>query len=178
MKTLYLLRHAKSDWDDPRLADHDRPLSARGHRAAATMANYWTARKGGPPRPDLVVCSTATRARATLEIVAAAWGTNLPPTTFDRSIYLCGEELLLDRVKALPEQVGAALFVGHNPDFQLLARDLCGRGEAGLRQALATKLPTCSFVEITVPDGINWGDLAWGSCTLAGFTRPRDLEER
>lgn len=88
------------------------------------------------------------------------------------------EELLLDRVKALPEQVEAALFVGHNPDFQLLARDLCGRGDAGLRQSLATKLPTCSFVEITLPDGMNWRDLTWGSCTLSGFTRPRDLEER
>ncbi|WP_165772264.1 SixA phosphatase family protein [Niveispirillum lacus] len=178
MKTLYLLRHAKSDWDDPRLADHDRPLSARGHRAAATMANYWAARKGGPPRPELVVCSTAVRARATLDIVAASWGPDLPPITFDRGLYLCGEELLLDRVKAVPDAVAGVLFVGHNPDFQLLARDLCGRGDAGLRQSLVAKLPTCSFVEITVPDGVTWRDLTWGSCTLSGFIRPRDLEER
>lgn len=178
MRTLYLLRHAKSDWDDPRLADHDRSLSPRGQRAAATMANYWAARKGGPPRPDLVVCSTAVRARATLDIVSAAWNGDPPPVTFDRSIYLCGEELLLDRVRALPDSAGSVLLVGHNPDFHLLARDLCGRGDAALRAALAAKLPTGSLVEMAIPDATAWRDLRWGMATLTGFTRPRDLEER
>lgn len=178
MKTLYLLRHAKSDWDDPRLPDHDRPLAPRGQKAAATMANYWSARKGGPPNPSVVLCSTALRARSTLEIVAKAWGKHPPPVQFERGLYLCGEEMLLDRLKALPDTVESVLLVGHNPDFQLLARDLCGRGNAELRASLAAKLPTGSFVEIDLPEGTTWNDLHWGQCTLTGFTRPRDLEER
>ncbi|MFV3077739.1 SixA phosphatase family protein [Niveispirillum fermenti] len=175
MKTLYLLRHAKSDWTDPRLPDHDRPLNPRGQKAAATMANYWAVRKGGPPRPDRVLCSTAVRARATLDIVSAVWKDDLPAVDFERGLYLCGEEALLDRLKALGEETGAVLMVGHNPDFQLLARDLCDRGDSVLRAALAEKLPTCSFVEISIPAPTAWRDLRWGLATLTGLTRPRDL---
>ncbi|WP_029014262.1 SixA phosphatase family protein [Niveispirillum irakense] len=174
MKTLYLLRHAKSDWADPRLADHDRPLNARGERAAATMANYWARRKGGPPLPELILCSTALRARDTLLRVMQAWPAP-PKVDYEEGLYLCGEELLLDRVKALPSTVDRALIVGHNPDIQLLTRDLCRDGDGRLLDALAMKLPTCSFVEISLPERVDWCDLRWGSCILADFVRPRDL---
>ena len=68
MKTLLLLRHAKSAWSDPRLDDHDRPLNGRGERAAKAMADH-IAREG--PRPDLILCSTAMRTRQTLAPLAA-----------------------------------------------------------------------------------------------------------
>lgn len=175
MKTLYLLRHAKSDWDDPTLSDHDRPLNLRGQRAAATMANYWAARKGGPPRPDLVLCSTARRARDTLALVMPAWGDCPPPIQHEHGLYLCGEGALLERLQALDPVVGSVMLVAHNPDLQLLARDLCGAGDGRLRAQIADKLPTGSFVEITVPDQIDWPYLTWGAAHLSALVRPRDL---
>ncbi|MDG5494078.1 histidine phosphatase family protein [Niveispirillum sp. BGYR6] len=178
MKKLYLLRHAKSDWTDPKLADHDRPLNPRGERAAQTMANYWATRKGGPPQPDLVLCSTALRARETLLRVMAAWPAP-PPVEYEEGLYLCGEELLLDRLKALPDTLGSVLLVAHNPDLQLLARDLCGRQEqpdaAALMAELTDKLPTGSFVAIDLPAGQGWADLRWGCGRLVDFVRPRDI---
>lgn len=180
MKKLYLLRHAKSDWTDPKLADHDRPLNPRGERAAQTMANYWATRKGGPPQPDLILCSTALRARETLVRVMAAWPAP-PPVEYERGLYLCGEELLLDRLKALSAQLDSVLLVAHNPDLQLLARDLCGRQQgraAELMAELTTKLSTGSFVAITLPDGMAWSDLRWGCGRLTEFVRPRDIAEQ
>lgn len=177
MKKLYLLRHAKSDWTDLKLADHDRPLSPRGERAAQTMANYWASRKGGPPQPDLILCSTALRARETLVRVMAAWPAP-PAVEYEEGLYLCGEELLLDRLKALPASLGSVLIVAHNPDLQLLSRDLCGRQEgkaADLMTELAAKLPTGSFVAIDVPKGLEWAGLRWGCGHLAEFVRPRDI---
>lgn len=175
MKTLYLLRHAKSDWDDPTLSDHDRPLNLRGQRAAATMANYWAARKGGPPRPDLVLCSTARRAHDTLALVMSAWGDHPPAIQHERGLYLCGEGALLKLLKALAAEVGSVMLVAHNPDLQMLARDLCGKGDRERREQIADKLPTGTFVEIAVPDGIEWPDLTWGAAHLTAVVRPRDL---
>ncbi len=178
MKKLYLLRHAKSDWTDPKLADHDRPLNPRGERAAETMANYWATRKGGPPQPDLVLCSTALRARETLVRVMAAWSAP-PPVDYEEGLYLCGEELLLDRLKALPAGLGSVMIVAHNSDLQLLARDLCGRQQepaaAALLAELTVKLSTGSFVAIDLPKGVDWADLRWGCGRLVDFVRPRDI---
>jgi phosphohistidine phosphatase len=180
MKKLYLLRHAKSDWADLKLADHDRPLSPRGERAAQTMANYWASRKGGPPQPDLILCSTALRARETLVRVMGAWAAP-PPVEYEEGLYLCGEELLLDRLKALPASLGSVLLVAHNPDLQLLARDLCGRQEgraADLMAELTGKLPTGSFVAIDLAGGLNWSGLRWGCGHLKEFVRPRDITDQ
>ena len=174
MKTLYLLRHAKSAWDDPALADHDRPLAPRGSRAAATMAKYLGERKGGPPRLDLLVCSTALRARQTLERVLAAWSP-APAVTLEGGIYLCGVAVLLQHLRALDDSIGTVMLVGHNPDFQDLATTLCTTGEGDLLARVQAKLPTGSFLRIDLPDG-PWGGLERATGHLAEFVTPRDLE--
>jgi len=174
MKTLFLLRHAKSAWDDPTLADHDRPLAPRGRRAAATMAKYLAERKAGPPRLDLVVCSTARRARETWDRMVDAWPAR-PPVVFEDGLYLCGGDALLDRLRALPESVVSVMLVGHNPDLHELAVGLAPDGHDASAQALRTKLPTGSFVEIALPEG-PWADLAWGRGRLAAFVTPRSLD--
>lgn len=138
------------------------------------MANYWAQRKAGPPTPDLILCSTALRARETLLRVMGAWPSP-PAVAYERELYLCGEEALLDRLRRLPATHQRVMLVAHNPDLQCLARDLCGEGDARQRGDLAIKLPTCSFVEIALPADSGWQGLDWGRCRLVDFVPPRDL---
>ncbi|WP_119678198.1 SixA phosphatase family protein [Indioceanicola profundi] len=175
MKTLYLLRHAKSAWDDPDLDDHDRPLAPRGQRAAATMAKYLGERKAGPPMLDLVLCSTAVRARQTLERVLPAW-TSPPRVLVERDLYLCGADALLERLRGLPEEVGAAMVVAHNPDLHKLATGLAADGPEELMHSLHAKLPTAGFVTLSINSGEGWGGLDWGQAMLADYVTPRSLD--
>lgn len=175
MRTLYLLRHAKSAWDEPSLHDHDRPLAPRGRRAAATMAKYLAQRKGGPPNLDLILCSTACRARQTLERVLPAWS-KPPAVEFHRELYLCGADTLLHWLRALPDEIRSILLVAHNPDLQELACSLAGDGPPDRLRRLEEKLPTGAFVTLELPDGRGWDVLEPGAATLVEFVTPRELE--
>jgi phosphohistidine phosphatase len=170
MKTLHLLRHAKSAWDDPGLADHDRPLSARG-RAAADAVGRRMAADG--IAADLVLCSTAVRARQTLERVRDAWDGARAAET-DPGLYLCGPAGLLARIRSVPDAVGSLMLVGHNPDTEELALMLCASGEDGLLGALREKYPTGALATIALDVG-GWADADRGRGRLVRFLRPRDL---
>ena len=137
MKTLYLVRHAKSGWDDPTLHDHDRPLDLRGERAALVIGRYAAQRRF---IPQLVLCSSARRARDTLDLVTTQWP-ELPRIEIDRSLYLVGEHGLRKRLAAVDADVGSIMIVGHNPDLHDLARLLVGKGDDGLRQDLSSGRP-------------------------------------
>lgn len=115
MRQLWLLRHAKSSWDDPALADHDRPLAPRGQKAARRIGR-WAAAHG--VAPDLVLCSTAVRAQATLELVAATL--DLPHIEIDEGLYHAGASNLLDRLRGVAPEVSEAMLVGHNPGLHEL----------------------------------------------------------
>lgn len=175
MRTLTLLRHAKSDWGNPALADHDRPLNARGLRAAATMADYLGRGKGGAGRPDLILCSTARRAVETLAPLLAAWD-DPPPVRYERDLYLCGPSALLLRLRQVPAEVGHVMLVAHNPDLHELSHGLSGSGDEGLRRSLAAKLPTGTYIRIEIP-AEGWSGLDWSQGRLAAFVPPRSLEE-
>ncbi|WP_114391842.1 SixA phosphatase family protein [Oleisolibacter albus] len=171
MKTLILLRHAKSDWSDPDLSDHDRPLNPRGRAAAAAMSEYLRAGGEGPPALDGVLCSSARRARDTMERVLPAWP--VPPVpSIEPGLYLCGALALLERLRRLPDGVGRVLLVGHNPDLHDLACRLAITGGAEALVALRQKYPTGALAELALPDG-SWRDLTGGR--LVRFVRPRDL---
>ncbi|QJE73064.1 histidine phosphatase family protein [Aerophototrophica crusticola] len=175
MRTLTLLRHAKSDWGNPALPDHDRPLNARGLRAAATMADYLGGGKGAAGRPDLILCSTARRAVDTLAPLLGTWED--PPTVrYERDLYLCGPSALLLRLRQVPAQVGHVMVVAHNPDLHELSHGLAGSGDEALRRSLARKLPTGSYVRIEVPTD-DWASLDWSRGRLAAFVPPRSLGE-
>ena len=105
---LLLLRHAKSSWDDASKPDHDRPLAPRGHRAAERVGAHLRA---SDHRPDLVLCSTSRRTRETLERLGLG-GTDV---RMEDRLYAADDETLLERVRELPEDVGAVLVVAHNP---------------------------------------------------------------
>ena len=171
MKTLLLLRHAKSAWSDPRLDDHDRPLSGRGERAAKAMADHVARRV---PRPDLILCSTAMRTRQTLAPLLKCLDGTAPPISLEAGLYLASEDALLGRLQAVADDVPTVLLIGHNDGIGQLAADLAGDGPPEALAALRAKYPTGALAVLRIPDG-PWSDLRPGSAKLLEFVRPRDL---
>ena len=126
MKTLHLLRHAKSSWKEPGLDDHERPLSKRGRAAADAIAKHM---KRTAIAPDIVLCSTAVRTKETLEPIAK----KLKPAKviFEAGIYEVAERELWKHVGALPEQADTVLMIGHNPGLHNLALALADADSVG-----------------------------------------------
>jgi len=168
MKILYLLRHAKSDWADPALGDFDRPLNARGRKAARAMGREL---KRLGLAADRILASPAARVVETLEGVAEGYGGRMA-VDYDRHLYLAPAETLLDLVREADDVHGRLLIVGHNPGMEQLAL-LLARGGA-LRDRLAAKYPTGALAQISLP-AAHWRDVDRGSGTLDLFLRPRDL---
>ena len=172
MKTLTLLRHAKSGWDDPVARDFDRPLNGKGKRAAAMVGRHW--RSIGLAF-DHVVASPALRVTETIDNVATGYGEALAPV-WDRRIYLASATTLLDVVHSLPAGADSALLVGHNPGLEDLVLLLVpDTGEQLLRDAVEAKFPTASTVQLRF-DAADWSDIAAGGASLTAFIRPRDLD--
>jgi phosphohistidine phosphatase len=170
-KTLILVRHAKSSWDDPRLADDRRPLSGRGNRQAPKIG-AWLERAG--LLPDAILCSTAVRTRETLAHLTAAWQ-SAPPATFTDALYMPAADQLIATVRRHARDNGSAarlMIVGHNPSLQAAALDLIGEGDAADRSAIASKLPTSAVVAIGFAD---WPALKAGAGTLRRFMTPARL---
>ncbi|AJP73577.1 SixA phosphatase family protein [Sphingomonas hengshuiensis] len=170
MKTLTLLRHAKSGWDDPVARDFDRPLNPKGQRAAAMVGRHMRALGLGF---DHVAASPAVRVIETLAQVAAGYGRDLAPE-WDQRLYLASAATLLDLVHELPEGADRVLLVGHNPGLEELVLLLADGGGA-LREAVETKFPTASLAELRFGD-VAWEAISGGSAALARFIRPRDLD--
>ena len=133
MKTLHLMRHAKSSWKDPGLQDFDRPLNGRGREAAPLVGQFILKKK---IRPDLILSSTAERARQTAALIieSAELATEL---RFDERIYEADAARLLDVVSQIDESFGVALLVGHNPGMEDLLETLTGEKQGMPTAALA-----------------------------------------
>ena len=164
MSRLYLLRHAKSSWSDPGLADHDRPLAPRGRRAAKAIGRYL---REQDVEPALVLCSTAARTRETLERVAPT----RRDTLFERELYGAGASALLARLHEVPADIPSVMLIGHNPGMQDLALLLARPGPEV--RALEAKFPTAALATFAVA---GWSTLGPGTAELIDFVRPRDLE--
>jgi phosphohistidine phosphatase len=169
MKRLYLLRHAKSSWSDPSLPDHDRPLAPRGRRAAKTIGCHLSAQG---IEPDMVLCSTALRARETLDRIERALGK--ADIVLESELYAASANAVLDRVRRVPDEVGSVLVIGHNPGLQDLALDLA-RPAPEVRE-LEAKFPTAALVTLAFPHA-SWRAIDRGTATLVDFVRPRELAE-
>jgi len=166
---LYLLRHAKSSWDDPHLADHDRPLAPRGERAVGAMRKHLAALADGP---DLVLCSSARRTKMTLAGVAAALPAGVD-TRIEDQLYAASAIQLLARLHDVPDDVGAVMVIGHNPGLEELADLLVGSGDDAAREALAAKFPTGALATLGVTGP--WAGLAPATARLEAFVVPRGL---
>lgn len=170
MKTLLLLRHGKSAWDDPGLDDHDRPLAPRGTRAARLVGRHL---HGRGVKLDLVLCSTARRADDTAALALAECAPDVPVER-ERGLYLCGAPVLLERLHDAPDAAATLMLVAHNPDIGALASLLVGEGDPADIAAMAEKFPTggCAVLLFGVT---RWCDLEPGSGRLVEFVRPRKL---
>lgn len=167
-RRLVLLRHAKSDWPDG-VPDRDRPLGARG-RAEAPQAGKWLADAGLVP--DLALVSTALRARQTWQLVSAALPAEVP-TEYSDALYEQGVVGSLDLVRGLPDEVGTALLVGHNPTTETLALLLeDGTGPTADRERMAGKYPTGGIAVLQV-HASSWADVDEGTARLTAFAVPR-----
>jgi phosphohistidine phosphatase len=169
MRRLWLLRHAKSSWDDPVLDDRDRPLAPRGRDAAARMARHL---ERAEVRPSLVVCSSALRARETLAAVLPSLGTDLD-VRIDPACYTFSGSQLLEVVRALSDEHTTVLIVGHNPATEALATTLARGGER--LSALRAKYPTGALAGLEL-DIVAWTDAGPGSGVLTDFVTPRELD--
>ncbi|MGX9145530.1 SixA phosphatase family protein [Mesorhizobium sp. 128a] len=170
MKQLLLLRHAKSSWDNPALADFDRPLAPRGLKAAPLMGRELTRRDW---LPDLALVSPALRTRETWRLVSAELPAKVS-VEFAEALFGATAGDILAEVQQAITSAGCLLVLGHNPGMEDFARRLAGpRSDAGARRELEEKFPTGALARFVVDDG--WADLALGTARLTHCIRPKDL---
>jgi phosphohistidine phosphatase len=166
-RRLLLVRHAKSAWDDPSLADHDRPLSPRGVRALPRLCEH-VASSGH--RPQLVLCSPSRRTLETLCGLRAAVPRRAP-IAVEPQLYGAPAGTLLARLRKIDDRVDCAVLIGHNPGLEELADRLVGAGDEKLRRQLAAKFPTAAVATLSFP--APWSDLRAGDARLDDFFVPR-----
>ena len=166
-KRLFVLRHAKSSWDDPALDDHERPLAPRGRRAVEAIAAHLSA---AGIDPELVLCSSSRRTRETLAGVGVAGEHLIEPALYGAS---CEE--IMARLRQLPPDVSSVMLVGHNPAAQILVLRLTNHDGHGVedpaRDQVKRKFPTGALA--TLAFDCEWSELAPGCARLEEFTSPK-----
>ena len=162
MHRLLLLRHAKSSWDDPSLADRDRPLAPRGHRAAERMADHL---RSDVPHPDLVLCSPALRTRETLDRMSNAFVD--AEVIVDDELYGAGEDELLELLRAVDDRFETVAVIGIHDLAIALAKSGAELGRMG------AKFPTGALAVLAFDEP--WRDVSPGGGLLEAFVTPKDL---
>lgn len=172
MKTLILMRHAKSSWAEPGMDDHDRPLNGRGRSAAPVMAR-WLDQSG--VRPDRVVCSSARRTRETAALMreAAPW---MPEPDILAELFHAGASTLMQHLKRLPVSCSSVLVIGHEPGLGTILRLLGGNLAAPECRRACSHFPTAAMAVIKA-DIEDWRDFAAGGSEFTAFAVPRELME-
>ena len=165
MKTLYLIRHAKSSWKNPDLRDFDRPLNKRGKRDAPFMGKKLKERGA---KPDAMLSSPARRAKKTAQVIAKElqfpWG----EIEYLNHIYDADEDDLLEIIKHQPKKVKQLMLFGHNPEFTWLSNELS--------KSYIENIPTTGIVRIDF-DVNQWKDVAYGKGKLIYFDFPKNYIE-
>jgi phosphohistidine phosphatase len=161
MKSIYILRHAKAAQTGEESADFERALRRRGRAAAVAVAKHI---QDNGLHPDLILCSTARRARETAAPLFDALSATTD-ATFERALYLADESALLARLQKAPDAKSAILLVGHNPGLQELVLLLASKGQPELRKSVAEKFPTAALAHLRF-NGRTWRELAPGSAAL------------
>ena len=146
MKTLFLIRHAKSSWGDTALPDKDRPLNDRGRRDAPKMGERLAKRD---VKPDLILSSPAMRALTTAEIIAKKLDYRRKDIVVDDRLYAVGADELLDVIHKLGDKLERVMLFGHNPELTELAHRLSSK---------ITHMPTCAVAEFTF-DAKSWSKI-------------------
>ncbi len=163
MKTLHLIRHAKSSWDDPSLQDENRPLKKRGLRDCALMA---TALAQQSTAMDRIFCSHAQRAQLTIKSLLSHTSSNASWTT-DSNLYNFNAQSLLSWWQARNDAFLHITMVGHNPGMTDLIEHLTGE--------LIGNFPTCGYAQLRFT-GHHWANLSADSCQLVAYITPKQLK--
>jgi phosphohistidine phosphatase len=166
---LFVLRHAKSSWDDPGLDDHERPLAPRGRRATKLLAEHM---RSSGIEPVQVLCSPARRTRETLEGVSPGGEALIEP-----ALYAASGAEVLDRLRRVPEEIRSVMVIGHNPAMQMLVLRLAG-GNGWVQDGsdlaeVQRKFPTGALA--TLSFDCAWTDLGPGLADLTAYVRPKAL---
>lgn len=165
-RQLFILRHAKSSWEDPGLDDHERPLAPRGRQAVKVLAEHL--RTNGI-RPALVLCSSSRRTLETLEGVAPEGHQLIEP-----ELYAASGPELHERLRRVPPEVESVMVIGHNPAMQTIVLRLAAGGSD--LEAVRRKFPTGALAELSFEG--SWSELASGRAWLDAFVRPKALARR
>lgn len=162
MKTLFLLRHAKSSWNDPALADFDRPLNDRGQKAAELVGKFMAKQN---VNIDLVICSPAVRARQTIELVLRA-AKRSAELRFDQRVYEASPTRLLEIISQVEDDRKSVLLVGHNPGMEELL---------GLLTGAEQHMPTAALAKVVL-NSKKWDKIFAEKGVLESFVKARDLK--
>lgn len=164
MKTLILIRHAKSSWADPGQNDFDRPLNERGRKDAPEMAARLYKRT---PHIDLFLSSTAKRARKTAAFFAEAYGKTVEDIQLVPSLYMAGIPEFLEQVKALPDTVQTVALFSHNYGITAFANTLSS--------VRVDNMPTCSFYAVEL-ECSHWKDIETATTKFLFFDYPKAVQ--
>lgn len=165
MKTLFLVRHAKSSWKDPTLADRERPLNKRGKRDAPRMGKRLAARN---VLPETLISSPAVRARKTANKIASQIGYPKDRIRVEEGMYQGGTTGMLNVIRSIDDQAPSAMVFGHNPATTDLANYLA--------HANIDNVPTCGIVEMRF-ETESWSDVVSGGGELVDFDYPKRVED-
>lgn len=163
MKSVYLLRHAKSDWSGDYSTDHERPLSKRGRQAATTIGRFLSAIR---QPPEAVITSTAVRARTTVEIAASSGGWSCPILE-KPALYGGSTEEVLMAIRGAPAATGRLLLAGHEPVWSDAVSRLAGGGAVNMVTAAVAR------VDLSID---SWEQAGFGLGTLAWLVTPKLLQ--
>ena len=169
MKTLYVVRHAKSSWDDPDLGDFERPLSARGKRDAPRMGKRL---KEKGLTPDWVISSPARRALSTAKRICSVIDFDKTKIKTERRLYHASEETILSVVHAIKDKFSTVLIFGHNPGLTDFVNSLLPE-ESGM---LINNVPTSGVVAFSF-DVDSWADIHWKEGKMLFFDYPKSRED-
>ena len=162
MKSLFLLRHAKSSWDNPQHSDFERPLSKRGISDAILLSKYIQKHSISF---DLILSSPSERTQSTLDLVSS-YLNPIPSTVFKESIYHASASALSQLIKEQDEEINNVLVIGHNPGLHILTESLTDES--------IIKFPTCAFAKLT--NFNHWKDLDAGILNCESLITPRELK--
>ncbi|WP_457607572.1 SixA phosphatase family protein [Nitratifractor sp.] len=164
MKTILLMRHAKSSWKEP-LSDHERPLNKRGRKAAKKMGKFL---EEHALLPELILSSDAVRARETAHRLAKAAGFPEKKISLTPELYDAGADEILDLIRSLDPKIDSVLLIAHNPGISDAAVHLCG-------DPMPTWMPTAAITVIDF-DTESWKTIGEKKGRLRLYLTPKGLE--
>ena len=170
MLELYVMRHAKSSWDNSDLNDHDRPLSNRGKRNAKTICEFFVKKKISF---DLIILSTSTRTKKTLKILQKKID-RPKKIIISKNLYLANENNIVLKIKEINENYKKVLLINHEPAITNLVNYLVKNKKNNLFKLINYKFPTAAFAKIVFTLD-SWSKISDSTGLLKNFIRPKDI---